>query len=64
MTGWSTGRGPPWTCPFLLAIFLLILTVRVVKPTSEFDPYQVLGVSRTASQAEIKRAYKNLAREW
>ncbi|XP_017290113.1 dnaJ homolog subfamily C member 16 [Kryptolebias marmoratus] len=66
MTGRSTDRGPspPWTRPVLLAIFLLTLTVRVVQPTSEFDPYQVLGVGRSASQAEIKRAYKNLVREW
>ncbi|XP_072024887.1 dnaJ homolog subfamily C member 16-like isoform X1 [Amphiura filiformis] len=28
------------------------------------DPYSVLGVSRRASQREIKRTYKKLAREW
>uniref|UniRef100_A0A8D3CUG5 DnaJ homolog subfamily C member 16 n=1 Tax=Scophthalmus maximus TaxID=52904 RepID=A0A8D3CUG5_SCOMX len=31
---------------------------------SDYDPYKTLGVGRGASQAEIKRAYKNLAREW
>ncbi|XP_051532400.1 dnaJ homolog subfamily C member 16 [Myxocyprinus asiaticus] len=30
----------------------------------EFDPYKVLGVSRHASQGEIKKEYKKLAREW
>ena len=28
------------------------------------DPYQVLGVSETASDDEIKRAYRNLARKY
>lgn len=31
---------------------------------SEYDPYKILGVGRSASQAEIKRAYKTLAKEW
>uniref|UniRef100_A0A672G478 DnaJ homolog subfamily C member 16-like n=1 Tax=Salarias fasciatus TaxID=181472 RepID=A0A672G478_SALFA len=43
---------------------LILLIVSLVKAASEYDPYKILGVSRSASQAEIKRAYKNLAREW
>lgn len=54
----------PRTCSVSLAIFLLILSVQLVKTASEYDPYKILGVSRSASQTEIKRAYKNLAKEW
>ena len=28
------------------------------------DPYKILGVSRSASHADIKRAYKKMARNW
>ncbi|XP_078499120.1 dnaJ homolog subfamily C member 16 [Lissotriton helveticus] len=44
----------------------LIVLILALKYTSaaDFDPYRVLGVSRTASQGDIKKAYKRLAREW
>ncbi|TKS70847.1 DnaJ -like protein subfamily C member 16 [Collichthys lucidus] len=54
----------PRTCPVLVAIFLLVLSVQLVRTAPEYDPYKILGVSRSASQTEIKRAYKNLAKEW
>lgn len=47
-----------------LAVFLFVLSLQLADATSENDPYTILGVRRTASQAEIKRAYKNLAKEW
>lgn len=31
---------------------------------SEMDPYKILGVTKSASQAEIKKVYKRLAKEW
>lgn len=64
MTLRRTSRYPPRTCPLLLAIFLLILSEQLTRVASEYDPYKILGVGRSASQAEIKRAYKTLAKEW
>lgn len=64
MTLGRTSRYPPRTCPLLLAIFLLILSEQLTRVASEYDPYKILGVGRSASQAEIKRAYKTLAKEW
>uniref|UniRef100_A0AAX7TE12 DnaJ homolog subfamily C member 16 n=1 Tax=Astatotilapia calliptera TaxID=8154 RepID=A0AAX7TE12_ASTCA len=57
-------KGKRLSKPSFLAIFMLILSAELVKTASEYDPYYTLGVSRSASQAEIKRAYKRLAREW
>ncbi|TNN35020.1 DnaJ subfamily C member 16 [Liparis tanakae] len=51
---------PRGNCPLRLAIFLLAVSAQA----AEYDPYRVLGVGRSASQAEVKRAYKTLAKEW
>ncbi|XP_056266897.1 dnaJ homolog subfamily C member 16-like isoform X2 [Pseudoliparis swirei] len=53
---------PRGNCPLRLAIFLLAVSAQAA--AAEYDPYRVLGVGRSASQAEVKRAYKTLAKEW
>jgi DnaJ-domain-containing protein 1 len=45
----------------LLILFLLSCARQV---QGDEDLYGVLGVGKTASLQEIKRAYKNLAKEW
>lgn len=39
-------------------------THAAVAAESEMDPYKILGVTKSASQAEIKKVYKRLAKEW
>lgn len=58
------GRVKPRMSRVTLVIFLFALSLQLADATAENDPYKILGVRRTASQAEIKRAYKNLAKEW
>ncbi|CAL8356885.1 unnamed protein product [Gadus morhua 'NCC'] len=48
----------------VLLVILFIFGEHLVKSSPENDPYKTLGVSKSASQTEIKKAYKHLAREW
>uniref|UniRef100_A0A3Q2ZKV1 DnaJ homolog subfamily C member 16 n=1 Tax=Kryptolebias marmoratus TaxID=37003 RepID=A0A3Q2ZKV1_KRYMA len=50
-----------------LAVVLVVLSVLLAESSHagpEMDPYKILGVTRSASQAEIKKVYKRLAKEW
>ncbi|KAJ8390135.1 hypothetical protein AAFF_G00110090 [Aldrovandia affinis] len=47
-----------------IVTFYLLLMNSPVETATEFDPYKVLGVSKSCSQAEIKKVYKQLAKEW
>lgn len=51
---------------WLLAVTVLLsmLLMGDTHAVSEMDPYKILGVTRVASQAEIKKVYKRLAKEW
>ncbi|CAJ1055508.1 dnaJ homolog subfamily C member 16-like isoform X1 [Xyrichtys novacula] len=50
--------------PLALLVVLSVLLTGASQAGPEMDPYTILGVTRTASQAEIKKVYKRLAKEW
>lgn len=45
-------------------ILCVLLVAGAQGEDAEFDPYKILGVTKSASQAEIKKVYKRLAKEW
>lgn len=49
-----------------LIVWLLSVATKLAEVAGEgrFEPYNVMGVSRRASQADIRAAYKKLAKEW
>uniref|UniRef100_A0A674CFD9 DnaJ homolog subfamily C member 16 n=1 Tax=Salmo trutta TaxID=8032 RepID=A0A674CFD9_SALTR len=51
------------TFPGIVVVCLLLL-VGLVETANEVDPYNILGVTKSASQTEIKKVYKRLARKW
>ena len=49
-----------------MRILFGILCISIVLVLADYpsDPYAELGLKKTASAREIKRAYKTLAKEW
>lgn len=45
-------------------ISILLLVLLTLTECKKLDPYKVLNVNRRASTQEIRKAYKNLAKEW
>lgn len=56
----------PWALLRVCLVVWVSVVLLLVDPSAagEFDPYKVLGVGRKSSQPEIKKAYKQLAKEW
>ncbi|KAH8292525.1 hypothetical protein KR054_011439 [Drosophila jambulina] len=48
----------------LIIIFLVLCAAATICLGASNDPYAILGVSKTASAQEIRKAYKELAKEW
>lgn len=51
------------TFPGIVVVCLHLLGGSM-ETANEVDPYKILGVTKSASQAEIKKVYKRLVREW
>lgn len=53
------------TLGLLLAVIILVANVdKVSAATANTDPYKILGVQKHATLQDIRKAYKQLAKEW
>lgn len=58
----GSNMNPPLAVMAVVVLSVLLAGSSHTAP--EMDPYKILGVTRSASQAEIKKVYKRLAKEW
>ncbi|KAM7404398.1 hypothetical protein PAMP_011743 [Pampus punctatissimus] len=56
--------GSKMSLPLAVVVVLSVLLTGAAHAGPEMDPYKILGVTRSASQTEIKKVYKRLAKEW
>ena len=49
---------------YLFIYFFICLCKLSADKNNNFNPYEVLGLPRTASDKDIRQAYKKLARHW
>lgn len=60
----SSGNGRKSHQLLLGALFLLLALAVTAQAAAGTDPYKILGVQKHATLQEIRRAYKQLAKEW
>jgi len=47
-----------------IIIYFILYFDNLIANQNDFNPYETLGLSRTASDQEIRQAYKKLAKLW
>lgn len=53
-----------WSNIFVFGSILIHFPSCLDSLEADEDPYKILGVPRSASNADIKKAYKKMARNW
>lgn len=53
-----------WSCQFWLQIVIITFLFHQIVICELINPYNILRVKRSATQHEIKKAYKALVKEW
>lgn len=56
--------GSKMSVQLAVVVVLSVLLTGATHAGLDLDPYKILKVTRGASQAEIKKVYKRLAKEW